>query len=99
MIGVDLTKISRFENIETDLILRVLSPKEVNDYKALKQDLKAKYIATRWAIKEAIFKADNKYSNFSKIYINKKEKVYSFKEFQISVSNEGDYIIAFVIII
>ncbi|MGL5357618.1 MAG: 4'-phosphopantetheinyl transferase superfamily protein [Metamycoplasmataceae bacterium] len=98
MIGVDLTKISRFENIELDLILRVLSPKEVSAYKALNSDLKAKYIATRWAIKEAIFKADNKYSNFSKIYINKKEKVYSFKEFQISVSNEGDYIIAFVII-
>ncbi|MGL5521930.1 MAG: 4'-phosphopantetheinyl transferase superfamily protein [Metamycoplasmataceae bacterium] len=99
MIGVDLTRISRFENVELDFVLRVLSPKEVSAYKALNPESKAKYIATRWAIKEAIFKADNKYSNFSKIYINKIEKVYSFKDFQISVSNEGDYIIAFVIII
>ncbi|MGL4183785.1 MAG: 4'-phosphopantetheinyl transferase superfamily protein [Metamycoplasmataceae bacterium] len=99
MIGVDLTKISRFENLELDLISKILSPKEITAYKALNPDLKAKYVATRWAIKEAIFKANNKYSNFSKIYINKTEKVYSFKEFQISVSNEGDYIIAFVIII
>ncbi|TPE58087.1 4'-phosphopantetheinyl transferase superfamily protein [[Mycoplasma] falconis] len=98
MVGVDLTTISRFENLEEHTIKNILHVEEIKEYQKINSLNKAKYLATRWAIKEAIFKSDNNYSNFSKIKIDKTpEGRYAFENFKISTSNEGNLLIAFVV--
>lgn len=92
MLGIDLTKISRFENQNNQFITKTLHPEEIKEYEQTEN--KAAYLATRWAIKEALFKADNKLFSFSEIRISKKDRVYTFPGYIISTSNEDDYVIA-----
>lgn len=96
MIGVDIAKISRFQNPEERFLQRILSPTELEEYYN-KTKNQALFLATRWAIKEAIFKADNQYFQFDKINIVKKIRTYFFEGFVISTSKEADLVIAFVI--
>ncbi|TQC54043.1 4'-phosphopantetheinyl transferase superfamily protein [Mycoplasmopsis mucosicanis] len=93
-IGVDITTISRFENCELNFIKRFCSPEEVAELE--KQVDKATYLASLWAIKEALFKANNSLSNFNKITIQKIDKKWTYKNYAISTSHEGDLLIAFV---
>ncbi|MBN3534420.1 holo-ACP synthase [Mycoplasma procyoni] len=95
MIGVDITSISRFKGKTDRFIEKILTEKEIREYK--KTEHKEEFLAKRWAIKEAIFKADNSFYEFSKIEIEKKERIYTFKNFEISTSQENDTVIAFVI--
>lgn len=96
MIGVDIVKIERFESSEWPVIERILHPFEITEY--MKSENKAKYIATKWAIKEALFKADNSNSTFNKINIVKKNERYFFDDaFEITTSDEDGYVVAFVI--
>ncbi|QJR44028.1 holo-ACP synthase [Mycoplasma miroungirhinis] len=90
-VGIDITSISRFINKSDEFAKRILSPAELKEYQIINN--KSKYLATRWAIKEAIFKADNTFSTFSNINIEKNQKYY-FKDFEISTSSEGDLVIA-----
>ena len=65
------------------------------------EEEKINFIASRWAIKEALFKCDNKYKNFSYISVIKDlSGRYIFEDlndkFEISTSNEDKYIIAIV---
>ncbi|WP_134110870.1 holo-ACP synthase [Mycoplasmopsis mustelae] len=96
-IGVDLTRISSFENKKESFIKRILSPQEFLAYQQTPKNLQTLFLARSWAIKEAIFKADNRHFSFAKINIYKKNNVWNFKNFKISISHEGDYLIAFVI--
>lgn len=97
MIGVDITNIKRFLNKDLNFVKRVLSEAEIEIYLRIKnEDSKAKFLARTWAIKEAIFKADNSYVNFNKITILKKEGRYCFEDFLISTSDEENFLIAFV---
>ncbi|WP_033160855.1 4'-phosphopantetheinyl transferase superfamily protein [[Mycoplasma] collis] len=95
MVGIDLTNVSRFEKITFKTIERFLSKEEIITFKQTEN--KNKFLATRWAIKEAIFKADNSEYSFNKINIEKKNNIYVYKNFIISTSYEKDTIIAFVI--
>lgn len=96
MIGVDITSIKRFENKKSSFIKKVLSSDEIRDWLICKD--KNLFIAQRWAIKEAIFKANNEYHDFSKINLKRSDKGnFIFKNFLISTSKEKDLIIAFVI--
>ncbi len=92
MIGIDLTSISRFKGKEEKFAKRILSSEEKKLFKECKD--KTQFIATRWALKEAIFKADNKMLEFSKINIKKENDKYINKGFQLSTSKEEDIIIA-----
>lgn len=92
MLGIDLTKISRFENQNKRFLTKALHPEEIKEYEQTEN--KAAYLATRWAIKEALFKADNNLFSFSGIRILKKDRVYTFPGYIISTSNEDDYVIA-----
>ncbi|MDZ7293083.1 holo-ACP synthase [Mycoplasmopsis pulmonis] len=94
MIGVDLVKIERLENKSDHFVRKILSLDEYELYQKTKA--KAIFLATRWAIKEALFKADNQHFCFKKINITKKDNVYKFDGFAISVSSEKEYVIAFV---
>ncbi|MGZ9413128.1 holo-ACP synthase [Mycoplasma sp. 480] len=95
MIGVDIISISRFKGKKENFIKRILSENEWNSF--IKTENKEKFLATRWAIKEAIFKADNKYFNFKQIDIYKENKKYKFQNFEISTSNDEDTVIAVAI--
>ena len=94
-IGVDITQISRFENMNENTYQKFLHPDEIIEYK--KSVNKSTFLAKRWSIKEALFKADNNLSIFSKIKILKKDRKYFYKGFSISTSSENDYCVSFVI--
>lgn len=104
MIGIDITKLSRFENKTNAFLKKVLHPNELVLYNQLDQQEKIKFLATRWAIKEAIFKADNKKSIFSELNIVKNKFKYWLTDnnqtidnrFRISTSNDGEFVVAAV---
>ncbi|ACF06975.1 Holo-[acyl-carrier protein]synthase [Metamycoplasma arthritidis] len=93
MIGIDATRISRFKNFKDHQLVKFLHPNELIECK--KAPNFAKYIATRWALKEAIFKCDNTFSSFSEIEIIKDQSGrYKFLDFALSTTNEDDLLIA-----
>ncbi len=95
MIGIDLTKVSRFEGKELQFAKRILTEKEFGFFEL--SNNKTKFIATRWAIKEALFKADNSLRNYPHMEIEKNLGRYEFEGFEISTSDEDDLVIAIVI--
>lgn len=94
MVTIDLTNINRFENKDIKFINKILHPNEIKEYQSVEN--KPKFLAIRWAIKEALFKNNNKYSEFNKICINKINNKYEFQDYNISTSSEDNYIIALV---
>ncbi|MGV2392836.1 UNVERIFIED_CONTAM: 4'-phosphopantetheinyl transferase superfamily protein [Campylobacter lari] len=98
MVGIDLTKISRFYNLEEKFCQSFLSENEFQEYISIKDyDLKAKFLAVHWALKEAVYKCDNTFNNFSLIEIQKENGRYIFKDFSLSTSDENDLLIAIAI--
>ncbi|MFV8468659.1 4'-phosphopantetheinyl transferase superfamily protein [Mycoplasma sp. VS42A] len=98
-LGIDITNISRFLNKGEIFWNRVLSADELVYFNKLDTpDSKAKFLARSWAIKEAIFKADNTYIDFRKVNIKKdpESKLWKFKDFLISISYADDFVIAVV---
>lgn len=92
MLGIDLTKVSRFENKSDTFVKRVLSVEELREYHDSND--RPFYLANAWAIKEALFKADNSLSSFNEIRITKSNGVYNYSNFEISTSNDDGYIVA-----
>ncbi|MFV8401407.1 4'-phosphopantetheinyl transferase superfamily protein [Mycoplasma sp. 005V] len=98
-LGIDITNISRFNGKSEIFWHRVLSADELEQFQKLdSQESRAKFLARSWAIKEAIFKADNTYIDFRKIDIKKDQesKLWKFKNFLISISYADDFVIAVV---
>lgn len=96
MVGIDITSIKRFTNKGIAFAKKVLSEAEFLAWQQASQP--ALFLAQRWAIKEAIFKANNNYHNFSQINLTREAAGhFSFKNFRISTSKEDDYVVAFVI--
>jgi len=93
MIGIDLTKINRFENKSNRFIEKILHKNEIDLLK--NENNKAKFLAIRWSIKEALFKIDNSLFSFNKIEIKKDNfGRYKFRNYYISTTNEDGFIIA-----
>ncbi len=100
--GIDVTQINRPELNQPNIANRILSQEELSYFND--DNDKQKFIAVRWAIKEAIFKAVSPdiiglrditiiKSNNVYVWINKPSWV---KQLIISTSNEHDVIIASV---
>lgn len=102
MIGIDLTNKDRFKNNYENIAEKILHSSEKTLFLNINnEEEKINFIASRWAIKEALFKCDNKYKNFSNISVIKDLfGRYIFEDlndkFEISTSNEDKYIIAIV---
>ena len=100
-VGIDLVLVSRFINKSEHFINRVLTEKELSLYSLLNEEKRIIFLASRWACKEAIYKAtqDEKYLSYS-ILNNEKGKPYvdGFPNMSISISHDGDYVIAICII-
>lgn len=95
MIGVDITSIERFKEKKDNFVRKVLSIEEYEEWK--KAENKDLFIAQRWAIKEALFKANNNLHDYHKINITRNSKgVFVFENYLISTSKENEYVIAFV---
>ncbi len=104
-IGVDIAKISRFENKSEHFVKRILSEKELNIYASLNIENKIVYLATRFSAKEALFKAfKNKNFDFSTISILNEKNGAPYVEFEtpykihISISHEKEYVICYVLV-
>lgn len=58
MLGIDLVENDRFRNKSEEFINRILSPEELKIYNTFTNEMrKLTYLASRFAAKEAIFKA------------------------------------------
>ncbi len=108
MIGIDIVENKRMENKDDKFIRRVLSNKEYDIYLTFISDTrKVQYLASRFAAKEAIFKAckvGNKDLSYNDISILNDENhapyieilKYTELQFNISISHEENYSIAIV---
>lgn len=100
-VGIDMTLISRFESRKERFIRTILTEKEYQVYAELPSQLKPRFLATRWACKEAIFKAtqDQHYLEYSILNDEKgKPYVWNHLEMKVSISHEKDTVIAIVIV-
>ena len=95
MIGIDITSIERFKDKKISFVKKILSNEEFNEWE--KSENKELYLAQRWSIKEALFKADNNLHDFHQINIKRNKKgIFEFLNFKITTSKENEYVIAFV---
>lgn len=97
-VGIDTTRISRFENKSEKFIKTILTEEEYNIYL---QEKSPSFLAVRWACKEAIFKAtqDRDYLKYTILqYENGKPYVLEHDNYKVSITHEGDYVTAIVIV-
>lgn len=107
-IGTDITDNNRFKDFINDSkkIVRLLSSKEIEKFNLISNDeRKIEYMASRFAAKEALFKASNKKFNMNEVSILNDEAGRPFVESEIdfnnvylSISHERQFSIAFVVI-
>ncbi|MGX9364253.1 4'-phosphopantetheinyl transferase superfamily protein [Mycoplasma sp. 527] len=95
MISIDMAKINRFINISTNAIKKILHPIEIEEYLKISDSKKPIFLATRWALKECIFKIDNSIFSFKNILIKKTNAGrYTYANYQLSTTSEDGYIVA-----
>lgn len=99
-IGVDITKISRFANKDEHFIRRILGESEIKEYLSLSDEKKITYLASHFALKEALFKAsqDQHYLKYQFLH-DEKGKLYCLNhpEIKVSLSHDNDLAIAFIV--
>jgi holo-[acyl-carrier protein] synthase len=101
-IGIDLAKISRFENKDQKFVKKILTEAELKQYSELEDERKTEYLAGRFAAKEAYYKAmkNNKigYHDVEIIDDYFSGPQISDKSAQISISHDGEYVVVVVIV-
>ena len=96
-IGVDILSIER---IDFKIAKKVLSNEEREIFDSISNEkLKKEYLAERFAVKEALFKADNSYFNYDEVTVlnDEKGKPY-FKDINglVSIAHDNGMVCAFV---
>ena len=98
-IGIDLVDIKR---IKLDLARKILSVDEMHQFDKLSDIRKKEYLAGRFAVKEAYFKASGKNTDFQKLSVindeNGKPNL-NIERSIVSISHETDYVVAVVILL
>lgn len=98
-IGVDIVSIER---IDFKIAKKVLSDEEKEIFNSIDNEkLKREYLAERFAVKEALFKADNIYFNYDKISILNDEKGKPYlKDINglVSIAHDAGVVCAFVVL-
>lgn len=97
-IGVDIVELKR---IDLKIARKILSSKELELFNELKDCFKQEFLAERFAVKEALFKADNKYFNYDQITLLNDEKGRPYFEnvnALVSIAHDGGMVVAFVVI-
>lgn len=109
MVGIDITKNERFKSFLNDerKFSRILSIKEIEIFSKIKSEKrKLEYLGSRFASKEALYKATNISFNFNEVSVlnNESGKPYVLCNFldtkmiEISISHEEEYSVAIVLI-
>lgn len=98
-IGVDILSIER---IDFKIARKVLSNEEREIFDSISNEkLKKEYLAERFAVKEALFKADNSYFDYDKVTVlnDEKGKPY-FKDINglVSIAHDNGMVCAFVVL-
>ena len=97
-VGIDIVSIKR---IDIKIALKVLSKNELELFENMSSLRKKEFLAGRFAIKEAIYKAgikekftdmNIKYNDDNSIYLD------NFDDVKISISHEKEYAIGFAIV-
>ncbi len=100
-VGVDIVEISRFAGRDMQYIKSFLTPRETEIFLMFKTKKgKEEYLASRFAAKEAIFKATGDSSYLSYSVLNRGDGspyIYGHPELKISISHDGGLAIAVVI--
>ena len=99
-IGVDILRIDR---IDFKIARKVLSSEELEIFNSIdNENIKREYLAERFSVKEALFKADNSLFNYDKITILNDEKgkpyLKDIKGF-VSIAHDVGLVCAFVTLI
>lgn len=68
-IGIDVAELNRFENLSEKFIKRFLTTNEYADFLKVEEKNKTKFLASRWALKEAVFKATSKWKPIPFIHL------------------------------
>lgn len=97
MIGCDIVNLNRFAARQDRWAQRILTEKEQQEYR--NRANKLEYLAGRWAVKEAIYKASGLLSGFDvltgpsgKPYVNGAEYI------SVSISHEKTHVFAIALI-
>lgn len=97
-IGVDIVD---FKRIDLKIARKVLSSKEKEIFAGLSEKLQKEYLAERFAVKEALFKADNSYFNYDLVTVlnNENGKPYldGIDGF-VSIAHDAGIVCAFVVL-
>lgn len=103
-IGIDICVTSRMKIDDEKFLARFLHKKEIEHMNGLIDvDRKMEFAAGRWAAKEAMFKALNFKESFHSILIESKNaqpkivEPETLKNFEISISHDGNFAIAVAI--
>ncbi|MDE5949708.1 MAG: 4'-phosphopantetheinyl transferase superfamily protein [Malacoplasma sp.] len=98
-IGIDVTNVQRFIDKKEIFAKRILTKNEYLDYLKTEDYLKPKFLAVRWALKEATYKAISKFNNIfftniEFIKMNRHYKCMTFKNVEVSVSYNENLVYA-----
>lgn len=97
MIGCDIVDMSRFKQRQERWARRVLTEKEQEEY--TKRTDKLEYLAGRWAVKEAIYKASGLLSGFDVLTAaNGKPIVCGIDGVYVSISHEKTHVFAIALV-
>ncbi|MFA7100800.1 MAG: holo-ACP synthase [Bacilli bacterium] len=101
-IGVDVTMLTRFIAKDDAFIKRILTPNEYQQFSGLNDIRQVEYLAGRFCGKEAYYKAcKNRQISYHDVeLLDDKEKGLTISDphAHISISHDGDYVIAFVVV-
>ena len=101
-IGVDMVKIERTVHKHKKLATRILTPNEYQYYQSLPEERQAEFFAGRFAIKEAYYKAKKVtnigYHDVEIMYDEQRSPIIDEPHVFVSLTHDGDYAIAFVVI-
>ena len=100
MVGIDIVQLSRVQ-LKDSFVHYVLTESEIEEYNNRPENSKKEYLAGRFACKEAIYKAtqDKDFLKYSILTDNNgRPYVAGHEEMEVSISHDGDYAIAIVVI-
>lgn len=98
-VGIDVTNINYFLNKSDKFVKRILTKNEYDQFLKTEYDLRPRFLAVRWVLKEATFKAINEFYKvfFTNIEFVKNNNSYvcsTFENVKVSASYENNLVYA-----
>lgn len=97
-VGIDIVDLKR---INLKIESKILSIEELKQYNNLDEVRKKEYLAGRFAVKEALFKASGENIDYKKISVinnSMGKPILNYRNSFVSISHDGDYVCAVVVL-